>query len=325
MKDELYDYFLNLLKKKFPKRADLTRSLVKLLSIEKEAVYRRLRKEVPFTFNEVALISRVWGISLDTMVRVDPARSLPFCLQLTDHVNPLPEDLQEMEHFTEILRFLRDDPRSEIMEVASLLPFSLYHGFAYLRRFSLFKWMYQYGETARVPSFGEIVLPEEMGRLMDEQSKLLKGVARTFYVLDHMMFTYLINDIRYFASIYLILPEEVEKLKEDILKLLDYLEVLAATGSFPETGNKVFLYISPINFDTNYCYMQGDTVQVSMIRSFVMNVLMSLDEFAFKKLKNGMLAMKRSSTLVSESGEKHRIEFFERQRALVEGLGRTSG
>jgi hypothetical protein len=295
---------------------------VKLLSIEKEAVYRRLRKEVPFTFNEVALIARVWGISLDTMVRVEPTRSLPFCLQLTDHVNPLPEDIQEMEHFTEILRFLRNDPRSEIMEVASLLPFSFYHKFAYLRRFSLFKWMYQYGEAARVPSFSEVILSAEMERLMDEQSELLKEVSRTFYVLDHMTFIYLINDIRYFASIYLILPEEVEKLKADLLQLLDYLEALAATGGFPETGNKVYLYISPINFDTNYCYMQGDSVQVSMVRSFVMNALVSLDEFAFKKLKNGMLAMKRSSTLVSESGEKHRIEFFEKQRALVEGLGR---
>jgi hypothetical protein len=323
MKDELYDYFLNLLKKKFSKRADLTRSLVKLLSIEKEAVYRRLRKEVPFTFNEVALISRVWGISLDTMVRVEPTRSLPFCLQLTDHVNPLPEDLQEMEHSTEILRFLRDDPRSEVMEVSNLLPFSLYNGFADLSHFFLFKWMYQYGEATRVPTLGELVLSKEIGRLLDEQGKLLKEVSRTFYVLDHMMFDNLINDFRYFASIYLILPEEVEKLKEDILRLLDYLESLAATGSFPETGNKVFFYISPISFDTNYCYLQGETVQVSMVRSFVMNALVSLDEFAFKKLKNGMLAMKRSSTLVSESGEKHRIEFFEKQRALVETLGRV--
>ncbi|MDR2129836.1 MAG: hypothetical protein LBP56_01480 [Odoribacteraceae bacterium] len=320
MKDEVYDYFLNLLKKKFPRRAELTRSLVDLLTIEKEAVYRRLRKEVPFTFNEMAVIARAWDISLDTVIRVEPTRSLPFCLQLLDHLNPLPEDIQAMERFAKLLRFMSEEPRSESMEVSNLVPFSLYHGFAGLSRFFLFKWIYQYGEVARLPSFGEVVLSEEVNRLANEQNRLMKHVSQTFYVLDHMLFNYLVNDIRYFASIYLLRQEEVARLKEDILGLLDYLEVLAATGKFPETGNRVYLYISPINFDTNYCYLEGKTAKMSMIRTFVMNAVVSLDEHAFRKLKDGVLAMKRSSTLISESGEKHRIEFFEKQRALVESL-----
>ena len=320
MNDGVCDYFLDLLNKKIPRRAELTRSLVGLLNIEKEAVYRRLRREVPFTFSEVVLIAKTWGLSLDSVVRVDLSRSLPFCLQVTDYLNPSREDIQVLERFTGILRFISGDPRAEFMEVSNLLPLSLHHGFAYLNRFSVFKWMYQYGDMQRMPSLVEVVLPGEIDALVEEHNKLARGISRTFYVLDHMIFDYLINDIQYFASIYLILPEEVEKLKEDIRRLLDYLETLAATGRFPETGNRVYLYISPINFDTSYCCIEGETIKVSMIRTFVMNAMTSLEEKAFRRVKNGVLAMKRSSTLISESGEKHRIEFFERQRALVEGL-----
>jgi hypothetical protein len=320
MKDELYDYFLEILRKKFPQRAELTRALIDLLAIEKEAVYRRLRKEVPFTFNEITVIARTWGISLDTVVRVTPTRSLPFCLQLTNHLDPSPDDVRTMERFTELLRVTSKDARAEIMEASNLLPFTLCHGFDYLRRFSLFKWAYQYGDVTRVPSFGEVALSSKIARLVEEQYRLTRKISRTFYVLDHMMFVYLINDIRYFSSIYLVTPDEVEKLKEDTLRLLDFLEAMATAGCFPGTGNKVYIYISPVNFDTNYYYLEGETVRLSMIRTFVMNATVSLDECAFKKLKNCALALKRSSTLVSESGEKHRIEFFERQRALVEGL-----
>ncbi|MDR1273473.1 MAG: hypothetical protein LBK12_02890 [Odoribacteraceae bacterium] len=320
MKDELYDYFLTILKKKFPRRAELTRALMELLAIEKEAVYRRLRKEVAFTFNEVAMIANAWGISLDTVTRVAPTRNLPFHLQLTNYLNPPPDDIQVLRRFTELLRLVSGDPRAEIMEATNWLPLPLYHAYDHLGRFAAFKWMYQCGDAVQAPTFGEITLPGEVRRLLDEQHLLLKKIPRTFYVLDHMAFAYLINDIRYFSSIYLITPGEVERLREEILQLLDQLEMLTTTGIFPETGDRVYIYISPVNFDVNYCCIEGNSAKVSMTRAFIMNTMVSLDEYAFKKWKNCILAMKRSSTLISESGEKHRIEFFEKQRALVGGL-----
>jgi hypothetical protein len=320
MKDELYDYFLEILRKKYPRRVELTRALMELLAIEKEAVYRRLRKEVAFTFHEVATIAREWGVSLDTVVRVQSTQNLPFQLQLTNHLNPSVDDFRVMERSMEVLRFLGKDPKAEVMEASNLLPPSLYHNFDYLARFSVFKWVYQYGDATRVPAFGEIALSDDTRRLVNDQNMLVKKIPRAFYVLDHMMFAYLVNDINYFASIYLITPEEVAALKEEILRLLDYVEAIATRGCFPETGNSVYIYISPVNFDTNYCYLEGEAARMSMIRTFVMNSMVSLDDYAFKKLKNCVLSMKRSSTLISESGEKHRIEFFEKQRALVDGL-----
>ncbi|MCC8096197.1 MAG: hypothetical protein LIP05_13080, partial [Tannerellaceae bacterium] len=66
--DILYDNFLQTLKEKIPQKAVLANTLAQILSIEKEAVYRRLRREVLFTFSEVAIISHYLGISIDFIV-----------------------------------------------------------------------------------------------------------------------------------------------------------------------------------------------------------------------------------------------------------------
>ena len=57
-----------------------------------------------------------------------------------------------------------------------------------------------------------------------------------------MMFNYLVNDIKYFASIHLITEEEVTKLQEELLKLLDDLETIASKGKF-DTGKDIHIYI----------------------------------------------------------------------------------
>lgn len=56
------------MKEKLPLKGQLADMLMDTLYIGKEAVYRRLRGEVPFTLQESALISRKLGISLDKII-----------------------------------------------------------------------------------------------------------------------------------------------------------------------------------------------------------------------------------------------------------------
>ena len=78
MKDvSLYESFLAELRKKIPQGAKLTNTLVDMLYIEREAVYRRLRGEVPFTFMEVVTIAKKLGISLDNLADSDALKSRP--------------------------------------------------------------------------------------------------------------------------------------------------------------------------------------------------------------------------------------------------------
>ena len=95
MKDvSLYESFLAELRKKIPQGAKLTNTLVDMLYIEREAVYRRLRGEVPFTFMEVMTIAKELGISLDNLTETDTCKSRPFQLKLVEYANPLDADFR---------------------------------------------------------------------------------------------------------------------------------------------------------------------------------------------------------------------------------------
>ena len=125
-KELLYDNLLNAIKEEFPQKTNLVNALVDLLCIEKEAVYRRLRGEVAFTFAEIVTIANAFGISLDNLVGTVTAKSRPFQLKLVDFVNPMETDYDMLDQYIDILGLAREDDRSELIDCTNFLPQQLY-------------------------------------------------------------------------------------------------------------------------------------------------------------------------------------------------------
>jgi len=82
-----YDNFIELLYKRHPKKQDLVQELMDLLYIEREAVYRRLRKDVVFTANELAKIAIDWNISLDDIICIN-TDTVSFQMRKLNYINP---------------------------------------------------------------------------------------------------------------------------------------------------------------------------------------------------------------------------------------------
>ena len=130
-KELLYDNLLNAIKEEFPQKTNLVNALVDLLCIEKEAVYRRLRGEVAFTFAEIVTIANAFGISLDNLVGTVTAKSRPFQLKLVDFVNPMETDYDMLDQYIDILGLAREDDRSELIDCTNILPQQLYMKYKY--------------------------------------------------------------------------------------------------------------------------------------------------------------------------------------------------
>lgn len=64
----LNELLIQAMESKIPDGTRLANVLIDILFIGKEAVYRRLRGEVPFTLNEAAIIAQELGISLDNTI-----------------------------------------------------------------------------------------------------------------------------------------------------------------------------------------------------------------------------------------------------------------
>lgn len=82
MINELNTGLIEALKEKLPPKTNLANLLMDTLYIGREAIYRRLRGEVPFTLEEAALISRKLGVSLDKIVGVSFSANAVFDLIL---------------------------------------------------------------------------------------------------------------------------------------------------------------------------------------------------------------------------------------------------
>lgn len=72
------------MKEKLPLKGKLADMLMDTLYIGKEAVYRRLRGEVPFTLQEAALVSRKLGISLDKIIGISFKSNAMFDMNIVD-------------------------------------------------------------------------------------------------------------------------------------------------------------------------------------------------------------------------------------------------
>lgn len=319
-KDLIYEKLISAIREKIPHKATLTNALVDLLCIEREAVYRRMRGDVAFSFTEIAAISNKFGISLDSLVGESAAKSRPYQLSLVEYVDPIEDDFKMWRIYNERLHSVRNDLSSCSVECMNVLPATFLLDYDYITRFYLCKWYNQYGDSDKTVHFRDIETSAELLEVQRVTAAESKYIRKTSYIMDPLIFQYIVNDIQYCRSIHQIDEENVRLLKQELLRFLDNMEILATRGVHSETGNPIQFYISSINFDASYSYLETQEYQISIIRAFILNTVISLDRKAYEIIRNWLRSLLKSSTMISVSGEQQRILFFEKQRRIVDSL-----
>ncbi len=319
-KDLLHDNLLKIIKEKISKRGELSNWLTEVLQLEKEAVYRRLRGEVPFTFYEATVIARKLNVSIDHLIEVSSSDQ-PYFFQLKtpDFLNPSDVDLSSFEELTDAMEFADRDLASEFGFVSSSLPLRFAMKYDHIHRFHLMKWANQFTPYPSIAPYSEIGIHDKYRVVGEKYLESLQNITYTYLIWDKNMLSYLVNDIKYFASIRLIKESEVQLLKKELLQLITDLEKYADKGTY-ENGNKMDFYISNLNFETTYSYVDTPNYSAVFIRAFSINEIISFDKTLFQNVKMWMRSLKRSSTLISESDQFERFTFFEKQREFVETL-----
>jgi len=137
-----YDHFMDILSEKYSTKAKLAQALMDLLCMEREAVYRRLRRDVIFPAHEIVKIASSLNISLDEVIGVKSQKIL-FQMQPLNYTNPSKEDMNFVRKRVQVLEQLKDVTGSEYMVVCNHLSRSLSSGFEILYRFLIFRWSYE--------------------------------------------------------------------------------------------------------------------------------------------------------------------------------------
>jgi len=314
-----YDSFLEDLLARYPKKTQLVQELMNLLCIEQEAAYRRLRKDVVFHASEIAKIASEWNISLDKIMNI-ASGNVYFQMELVDYLNPSNQNEYLFQSIIEDILYTRDFPETEFMETCNKLPRSLFAGYSHLNQFYLFRGFPNTITNEDVVPFSQIIISEKSRRLTENFCQAIKQVPNTNFILDSKLFDNLVRDVQCFHSVRLITDEEKEFIRKDLYALLDYMSEVANIGYYPETKNKVSFYISQLSVDTNYSYIITDKANVCFVRAFDKYEIHTCNSEMMTRFKILMKFRKRVSVQISEADAKSRIEYFERQRQIVESM-----
>ncbi|MDD4515084.1 hypothetical protein [Massilibacteroides sp.] len=301
----------------------LANVLIDILFIGKEAVYRRLRGEVPFTLNEAAIIARELGISLDNTVGTKTTDNALFDLSMIDTAEPIKAYEKVIKQYCQIYRSFKDLDNTELGLAANLIPQVFYLKYATLSKFRLFKWIYQNDKTNTYSTFSDLIIPDHIRDLQKEYVRETQFIKTTIYILDNQIFNSFVNDVRYFINIHLIKQEEVEQIKEDLIHLLGDLEEYATKGKF-KSGNNLQVYISNVNFEATYTYVSTPIGNWATFRLYSINAIYSTDPLVYNYNRDFILSLKKYSTLISESAEMQRIQYFNKQREIIQSLTETT-
>lgn len=315
---KLQEKFISLLKEKIPK--SLTNKLIEILPLEKEAIYRRLRGDVPFSFAEIATLSANLGISLDDITNIiSPYRSQWYQLHVRDYNNFKPIDLHMSHSYIKAINRAAESPNSEFGIAANTLPLHISVQHLPLYYIYLLKWKYQFGLVPKNRlSYAEIQVPEEEKDTYNEYIKAIKKIKYTFFIWDNSFLTSLINDINYFHKIRIINRKEMYMLKQEMVRLLDTLEYYADHGEFGTTKNKVETYITSLNFENTYSYLFSDNICISMSSAYSLGAFTSTSRGSCEEMKKWIQGLKKSSDLISCVAQRDKIIFFEKQRDILE-------
>ena len=311
-----YQEFMSVIRQKIPHKATLANTITELLDVDKDAVYRRLRGEVNFSFTEMAHIARKLGVSLDKVAGIENVQSRPAQMNLSNQVSPTAIDYEMFNGHIDLLKSIRDEPETQIMEASNIIPHYLYQDYEYLTRYHIFRWNHA-GFHGDVLNYDEIEISEKLRLLQKENCECARHISSTTYVWDNMLFQRLAANIKYFTKVRLISEADAALIKNDLLMLLENLQNIAIKGKHEDTGKNVSIFISDVASDTNYSCLKSKNIHLTLLRAFVLNATVTFDIEVFKMASAWIRSMQQKATLISVSGEKMRAMYFEQQLEIV--------
>ncbi|MCD8041970.1 MAG: hypothetical protein LUH10_02805 [Tannerellaceae bacterium] len=323
MKEELNNNLIKAIQEILPPQVSIATRIMEILEIGKEASYRRLRNEVPFTFYEAALVACKLGLSLDQVIGNFGSKTGVFNLNLVHTDKALNNYCNVLTRFKEYLELMVGNPTASISTVSNNIPFVLYLPYPNLIKFRLCRWLHQTDKFRPGSSLKHIFVPEEVQTLQNEIQYAIQHVPNTNMIWDTRIFEAFIKEVNYFHKLNYITGQDVSAIKEDLLSLLDKTEQIASDGCY-SNGNRIHIFLSNIHFESSFTYLEKGDFRVCLLRLYSLNSIDTLHPEVCRSQKEWIKTVKCYSTLITESGQMQRIAFFKEQRKKLEQLEVTT-
>ena len=319
MRKQLQKNLIATIREHIPKNANITNYLADTLILGRESVYRRLRGEINFTFEEVSILSSKLGFSIDNLVGMRKNENALFSIPILQDAEYLEIYRQKMLEYGKLFCTMGNFHNAEARLAINMLPYFLHIEHENLSRFRLFKWLYQNQKIEVNSKFADFLLPENILAAHRTFQQDLIHVPNATMIMDNNVFWSVAKDIEYFQKRGLLSTEDVMRLKEELYRIIDDLEMMAINGVC-KNGIKISIYTSAVDLEATYLHFEQGDSQFSQVRIFAISAIDSYDKRLCEVQKKWIESLKRYSTLITQSGEMQRFEYLNGQRDIINSI-----
>jgi hypothetical protein len=292
--------------------------LMDMLDIGRESAYRRVRGEIPFTFEEISKLSLELGFSVDEVISKNKINRT-FLDLLTSHSSPDEAFLQMLRNYYGFIEHIEKKDNAEILASQNRVPLSLFIDNDILFKFYYYKFTYQADNDRMNHTFSDTVIPSDIVLLRQKFISRLQYVSSYVFIMSRRIFLTICREMQYYYSRKLITDEEIILLKAALTELLEKLQNIILKGC-NDIGIRYYIYLSFLEIDANNaCISYGDNA-MSEFWIYSSNFIDIRNQEVCTMHKKWFESMKKYSVLISRSNEIFQARFFEQQREYIENI-----
>lgn len=293
--------------------------LMDVLEISRESVYRRLRCQVSFSFDEMAKLSSELNLSLDEIVSANIRDRAIFMHRENLELDPMNYLLSFLDiYHINMEEEIKVGKRRAIISINNLwLPFTVAN--ENLFKFYYYKWMCHIYSTSPNYSFADVTFPEPIVELKKKIGPMQELLNNSVFIIDKLVYFNVMKDIQYYYRRKLVTKQELLLLKEDMTQIIDYTRK-QLTMSVNKWGAAQYIYLSNINIYSNSVYLEYDDKQKSIFYIYNMCPITTHDPNICQSHKQWLEALRKYSVMMSISNEELQVAFFNRQEKYLENL-----
>ena len=319
MSDQLQKNLIKTIRERIPQGENIATYLVDKLVLGRESVYRRLRGEIHFTFDEIATLSLDLGFSVDNIIGMKKDENALFNIHMLQSSSYLDIYKNKILEYGRLFRKMKEDPNSEARISVNSLPYYFHFDYKNLSRFRIYKWLHQNQKIGVNEKFAKFELPKEILEAHKTFYQDIQNIPNATIIMDNNIFWSASKDIQYFYKRGLLSEEELQLLKEELLEIVDVLEEMATKG-ISQSGTKTAIYYSSVDLEASYLHFESKNWHFVQVRVFSISSIDSHNERLCIIQKNWIESLKKYSVLISGSGEIQRFEYMNKQRRYINSI-----
>ena len=293
--------------------------LTELLNIGKESAYRRMRSEIPFTFDEITKLALELNFSIDEIIGKNKEERIFLDLQVnssSSHDESFLATVQEYYKFTELISHAQD---KEVLCAFNRLSLASIIGYDALFKLYYYNWKHQTYNISINDPFSETVIPADVNVIRNKFKLIRPNIFNVHYIIDRDIFENTTRIIQYYYNRKLITDDEILVLKDELSCVLKNIETIMQTGC-NESGASANYYLSLLDIETNSNCATFDGNIACLYWMHPVNSLCIVNQEVCNMQKRWIESIKKYSILVTLSNEILQAEFINKQVKYLNNL-----